>query len=137
MQADACNISYIGQLYITTHTCKFLIMSDFDIRKIRKELGLSQEDFAKKLGVTTRTIQNWESGGKIPNSKHEIIHDLQIHKIELYGDQTNINGNNYTSNATLLEKALEEITEQRKIIAKSQEQIDILLSLLADKESKK
>lgn len=113
-------------------------MSDFDIKKIRKELGLSQEDFAKKLGVTTRTIQNWESGGKIPNSKHEIIHDLQIHKIELYGDQTNINGNNYTSNAeTLLEKALEEITEQRKIIAKSQEQIDILLSLLADKESKK
>lgn len=41
-------------------------MSTIDIRKIRTESGLSQKDFAKKIGVHWRTIQNWEKNGGVP-----------------------------------------------------------------------
>jgi len=39
------------------------------LKLLRKMLGLSQEDFANKLGKSLRTIQNWESGKTIPNDK--------------------------------------------------------------------
>jgi transcriptional regulator with XRE-family HTH domain len=34
----------------------------FDIAAARKRLGLTQEQMANALNVTTRTLQNWESG---------------------------------------------------------------------------
>ncbi len=33
-----------------------------DFRKTREGLGLSQEQVARELGVTTRTIARWEKG---------------------------------------------------------------------------
>jgi DNA-binding XRE family transcriptional regulator len=33
---------------------------DFDIADVRKRLGLTQEQMASSLNVTTRTLQNWE-----------------------------------------------------------------------------
>ena len=44
-------------------------MNDLDIKKIRIELGMTQADFAKRLGISIRTVQNWESGGAIPEMK--------------------------------------------------------------------
>lgn len=35
-------------------------MSKLDVFAIRKKLGLSQKEFAKKCGVHWRTVQNWE-----------------------------------------------------------------------------
>lgn len=49
---------------------------DLDIKKIRINLGLSQEDLAIKLGVSIRTVQNWEAGKVIPKSKHAILREL-------------------------------------------------------------
>ena len=34
-----------------------LSMNDLDIKAIRIESGLTQPEFAKRLGVTTRTVQ--------------------------------------------------------------------------------
>ena len=36
------------------------------IAQARKEHGLTQEDFAKQLGVTVRSLQNYESGAVVP-----------------------------------------------------------------------
>jgi len=44
-----------------------------DVKAIREKLGISQEEFAKRLGVSSRTVQNWECGKKIPDSKREIL----------------------------------------------------------------
>ena len=33
-----------------------------DTKQKRKELGLSQSEFAKALGVSVKTVQNWEQG---------------------------------------------------------------------------
>jgi len=47
-----------------------------DIKKIRKDLKLSQEEFAKLIGVTRQTIVNYENGGVIPESKIDFISQL-------------------------------------------------------------
>ena len=51
-------------------------MSDLDIRNIRKKLKISQTELSKLLGVSLRTVQNWEAGETIPKTKHEILHNL-------------------------------------------------------------
>jgi len=37
-----------------------------DVRQAREKLGFSQAELAEAVGVTTRTIQNWESGASSP-----------------------------------------------------------------------
>ena len=70
-------------------------MNDLDIKKIRTDLGLTQVEFAKRLGISMRTVQNWESGGAIPESKHEILRALMPQ--QYYGgnvEQANVMGDN-------------------------------------------
>jgi len=47
-----------------------------DVKAIRKKLDISQEEFAKLLGVSSRTVQNWERGKPIPDSKREMLLNL-------------------------------------------------------------
>ena len=80
-----------------------------EIKAIRNELGLSQEAFAIKLGVSPRTVQNWESGGKIPDSKIGILESLRSGKgVENETDQR--------QNETLhsLDKMLDALNESLK-----------------------
>jgi putative transcriptional regulator len=37
-----------------------------DIRRVRARLGVSQGEFALMIGVSTRTLQNWEQGRRRP-----------------------------------------------------------------------
>jgi putative transcriptional regulator len=37
------------------------------IRALRKRLGLSQMDFAVRVGVTTDTVNGWEAGRRHPS----------------------------------------------------------------------
>ncbi len=37
------------------------------IAKIRAKSGLSQGDFARLLGVSVRTLQEWEQGRRVPS----------------------------------------------------------------------
>lgn len=38
-----------------------------NIREIRKSLGLTQEEFAKKIGLSRATVQHWEVNYTEPN----------------------------------------------------------------------
>lgn len=38
-----------------------------DLRKIRQGTGLSQARFAQLLGVSVRTLQDWEQGRRAPS----------------------------------------------------------------------
>ena len=54
-----------------------LNMNDLiDVRAIREKVGISQEEFAKLLGVSSRTVQNWERGKTIPDSKREMLRKI-------------------------------------------------------------
>lgn len=41
----------------------------YTFQKLRLEKGLTQEDFAKKLGVTSRSVRRWEAGKSLPTVK--------------------------------------------------------------------
>lgn len=104
-------------------------MSDFNIKEIRSKLGLSQTEFAKRIGVTLRTIQNWESGAKIPESKYEILRSAASSQLTIGNNSPAVSGsgNHVNTCDDALNKALDEISAQRKMCEKSQQQIDELL----------
>jgi putative transcriptional regulator len=37
-----------------------------DIHRLRKQVGASQSKFARMIGVSERTLQNWEQGRRSP-----------------------------------------------------------------------
>ncbi|MCX7546297.1 helix-turn-helix domain-containing protein [Marinicella gelatinilytica] len=39
---------------------------DVEIKKLREEVGLSQAEFALLIGVSKRTLENWEQGRRKP-----------------------------------------------------------------------
>lgn len=79
-----------------------------DIKNLRRALNLNQRELAEKLGVSVGTIQNYEKGGVIPESKHKILvnltkHDPIAEKIlgVITGDSS-IRGNNNISNTGIM-----------------------------------
>jgi transcriptional regulator with XRE-family HTH domain len=44
-----------------------------EIRSAREQAGLTQEELGAKLGVSMRTVGNWERGSTIPRSKARAI----------------------------------------------------------------
>ena len=42
-------------------------MTKEKIKAIRHKFGLTQKQFAEKLGVSIRTLQHWEQGDRNPN----------------------------------------------------------------------
>lgn len=51
-------------------------MDGKEVKRIRKALKLTQSEFAKKLGVSKRTIISYEQGGIIPRTKGEILQNI-------------------------------------------------------------
>jgi transcriptional regulator with XRE-family HTH domain len=49
---------------------------DLDIKEIRKNLGLTQAEMAKILGVSDQTISNWEKFGRIPTPMRAKLENL-------------------------------------------------------------
>lgn len=113
-------------------------MNELEIKDVRKKMGVSQERFAKVLGVTSRTIQNWESGGSIPNSKKEKIHEI-IDQAQMYfgGEQNNVNGDNITGGNVTIHKTdtdrlLDLLENVEASLAKALEQNDKLLAIISN-----
>lgn len=98
-------------------------MNNIEIRKKRKELGLTQEDLAKKLGVSLKTISNYEKGEVIPSSKQELLQEILNKKEELHVIKEPTETYN-KGNGTLkkIEDIRENIAEREKIISFSTEQ---------------
>ena len=59
-----------------------------NIREARKKKGLRQEDLAKKTGLATITIRQYESGKRTPNipTLRLIAHVLKTPTVDLLGD---------------------------------------------------
>lgn len=110
-------------------------MNEFNIKKIREELNVSQEKLAEMLGVHPRTVQNWESGTTIPKAKHTILREIVLKQQKYTGgaEQSNSNGdnsNNVTVNKTSTERLLDLLASKEQSLAKAQEHIDKLLALI-------
>ncbi|MBI4378687.1 MAG: helix-turn-helix domain-containing protein [Nitrospinae bacterium] len=40
-----------------------------EIKNIRESLGMTQDEFARRIGVTVTTVSRWERGDSLPKSK--------------------------------------------------------------------
>lgn len=126
-------------------------MNDIDIKEIRLKLGVSQEKLAEMLGVHHRTIQNWESGSKIPKSKHEILRSLiltisnsgntkepqhigEVKNSTIVGGNVNGNGNKITHYASEYDACKKEVEYLKAMIAEKDKIIIEKDNLIADKE---
>jgi len=59
-----------GKLELVTR--KFVVQappdySGQDIKRIREDLNMSQAEFARLIGVSTRTVESWEHGHRTPD----------------------------------------------------------------------
>lgn len=54
-----------------------------DIKRIRRKAFLTQEDFAKLLGVSCATVNRWETGKAKPNLKAMKLIDGYCKKNEI------------------------------------------------------
>ena len=117
-----------------------------DVKKLREENGLTQQDLADKCGVTLRTVQNWEKGKTIPESALRLLQTIGNtgETISSYASEKGVSvsagrGSNVNV-GTETERFISAITRQQELmsrqldaLAKRDEQIDRLLSILEKK----
>ncbi len=49
------------------------IPAEIDVAAIRQTTGLSQSKFADWIGVSKRTIENWEQGRRVPQGPARVL----------------------------------------------------------------
>jgi putative transcriptional regulator len=47
-----------------------------DIKNIREKLKVSQAEFAQMIGISVRTLQNWEQKRRVPDKPSRILLEL-------------------------------------------------------------
>lgn len=52
---------------------KIEIPDHIDVKKIRKNLHLSRQEFADRFGFSARTLQHWEQGNRRPHGSARVL----------------------------------------------------------------
>lgn len=52
---------------------KIEIPNEIDVRGIREKLKLSRKQFADSFGFSSRTLQHWEQGDRVPHGSARIL----------------------------------------------------------------
>ena len=47
-----------------------------DVKKIREKLHASQQEFSEQLGISNRTLQNWEQSRRAPTGPARVLLNL-------------------------------------------------------------
>jgi transcriptional regulator with XRE-family HTH domain len=55
----------------------------FDVREIRRKLGLNQQQFWSKLGVTQSGGSRYESGRNIPRPVQQLLRLVHVEQIDI------------------------------------------------------
>ena len=115
-------------------------MTDLELKDLRRKLDLTQVQLAQLIGVDVKTIQNWESGRKIPRSKDGILRSLLTKPHVVFGGQhvqngDAINGDKIIQEVADVKDSVEEVVKEEVNIKKVVTcETDRLLSLLEAKQ---
>lgn len=88
------------------------------ILNCRKEKGLTQEQLAEKLGVTSKSISRWENGNTMPDYSllKDLCNELDINVNELLSGEK-IKGNDYMNKSEEnLIKLRKQIDQRKKVL---------------------
>lgn len=66
-------IEYIRGNIGTAKINKVEIPNVIDVRKIRENLELSRKEFADSFGFSSRTLQHWEQGDRVPHGSAKVL----------------------------------------------------------------
>lgn len=107
-----------------------------DIKQIRERNNLTQKQLSELCGVTLRTVQNWEANKMVPEAIMKYLQTLELNG-EIIAPNTRVNssveqhvngdGNKFSGvgdvsdgvSSAMLQQALNEVTEMRKLLAES------------------
>lgn len=110
-----------------------------EVKKIREGKGLTQKELADLCGVTTRTVQNWENGGTIPDMVQKYLNQLQCQSetISPTNDSPNANFSSETEKLLhLLERSQKQIDAHLELARKKDEQMDRLIGIIEKSTNK-
>ncbi len=126
-----------------------------DVKKLREQIGATQQALAEMCGVTLRTVQNWETGKPVPERARKLLEviagnrdvvlsgsakDNGVSVAAATGSQVTLNPDTQRFFSTLekqqeiMSRQLEELAEMRRLTQKKDEQIDTLLKLIQAKQ---
>lgn len=121
-----------------------LKMNSLELKEFRKKFNLTQSALAKMLGVDIKTIQNWESGKKIPATKDGIFRKLECELIASKTEAENVasgsvlqnssNGDNFNGAGFTVHKS---DADYIALLKKKDEQMDRLLTIIEKMQNEK
>ena len=53
-----------------------------DVRRIREQLGLTRDEFSRRYGFNTRTVEGWEQGRRTPTGPARTLLTVLAHEPE-------------------------------------------------------
>ena len=61
---------------VQVHNIKAPVIRDLNAASVRRKTGLSQVAFARYIGVSVGTLQNWEKGSRNPSGPAKVLLNL-------------------------------------------------------------
>ena len=63
---------------------QFVFNDKEDIQEVRKGFNASQSEFARFMGVSVDTLQNWEQGRRRPTGPAKVLLQIVVRKPEIF-----------------------------------------------------
>ena len=65
---------------------QFVVEKKEDVQQVRQTFNLSQDTFAKFMGVSVGTLRNWEQGRRHPSGAARVLLRIAIRQPKLFAD---------------------------------------------------
>ena len=65
---------------------QFVVENKEDVQQVRQTFNLSQDMFAKFMGVSVGTLRNWEQGRRHPSGAARVLLRIAIRQPKLFAD---------------------------------------------------
>ena len=65
---------------------QFVVENKEDVQQVRQTFNLSQDTFAKFMGVSVGTLRNWEQGRRHPSGAARVLLRIAIRQPKLFAD---------------------------------------------------
>ena len=65
---------------------RFVVENKEDVQQVRQTFNLSQDTFAKFMGVSVGTLRNWEQGRRHPSGAARVLLRIAIRQPKLFAD---------------------------------------------------